>query len=511
MLVAVSALLTGCVPLFGADPHFVTDSAARPHGEGSPAPAPAETPRIAAPKHDLSWSDCTAKGFTDAGVPGIPGVKLECATYDNDLDPIAGGSSGTITIGVMRARSGQTPSTAGPLVFTTGSDIPSSIQLPVWLSRAGTDVLASHPIVAVDRRGIGQSSPIECRESGDRLEMREQAQFEFGDDPVAILSDVANTVTTSCTDAIGSANTAYDNTHASLDLERLRTLWDVPTLAIAGVGNGAQIALTYAASRPDKVARLALDSPIAFGVAAEAAAEQQVRGQQAALNAFAAQCLAVRCSLGADPKAAVAAIIDDARAGRGVSGLALSAVVDALTVALGFPTGDRVAATTTLSDTLAAARAGNTAGLIDLVNRANALLGTDGQFVNACSDALIRPTPDRIRELVVSWGKLYPQFGTVAALQLTRCVHWPTGTPVPPPKKLDLEVLLLGVQNDAITGSEGVAATAATIINAGSASKRVMWQGIGHGASVYSPCTTAPLTAYLDTGKLPDTDVFCPA
>lgn len=49
-------------------------------------------------------------------------------------------------------------------------------------------------------------------------------------------------------------------------------------------------------------------------------------------------------------------------------------------------------------------------------------------------------------------------------------------------------MLLMGVQNDPIAGGQGVPASAATIINAGAASKRVMWQGIGHGASIYSAC-----------------------
>ena len=70
-----------------------------------------------------------------------------------------------------------------------------------------------------------------------------------------------------------------------------RSLWDVPAVALVGIGNGAQVALAYAASRPDRVARLILDSPVALGVDAEAAAEQQVKGQQAALDAFAAQCV----------------------------------------------------------------------------------------------------------------------------------------------------------------------------------------------------------------------------
>ena len=80
-----------------------------------------------------------------------------------------------------------------------------------------------------------------------------------------------------------------------------------------------------------------------------------------------------------------------------------------------------------------------------------------------------------------------------------------------PPKDLKIDVLLLGVQNDPIVGSEAVAATAATVINAGAASKRVMWQGIGHGASIYSPCAVPPLVGYLDSGKLPGTDTYCPA
>ena len=67
------------------------------------------------------------------------------------------------------------------------------LQLPVWLARAGADVLQTHPIVAVDRRGMGMSSPIDCLDQFDRQEMRDQAQFQSGDDPVANLSDVVAT------------------------------------------------------------------------------------------------------------------------------------------------------------------------------------------------------------------------------------------------------------------------------------------------------------------------------
>ncbi len=506
----VSAVLAGCAPILAANPRFATDSGAKPQGAPQTTTEPAGPPPIEAPKNELSWRDCTSQLFGDAGVSPPSGVSLDCADYDSDLDSISG-ASGSISIGVVRATSADTPSDAGPIVMTTGSDLPTSAQLPVWLALNGTDVLKTNPIVAVDRRGLGMSGAIDCRDLFDRQEMLDQAQFESGDDPVANLGAIVQTATTNCTDTIAPGDSAYDNAHAAEDLERLRSTWDVPTLAILGIGNGAQVALAYVGSHPDKVSRLVLDSPLPLGIAAEAAAEQKVKGQQAALNAFAAQCLAANCPLGPDPKGAIDAMVADARDGNGPGGMSVAALTDAISTALGFPDGDRTASANALAGTLAAARNGDAAGLNALVARAEALRQTDGQFVNSCSDALNRPTPDRVRELVVEWGKLYPQFGTVGALNLVDCLNWPSSAPPKEPKGLQIPVLLLGVQNDPIVGNEGVAATAATVINAGSANRRVIWQGIGHGASVYSACALPPVLSYLASGEVPSTDTYCPA
>ena len=509
-VIAVTALLAGCAPGLAANPRYATDAGRDGDGQTTTAAPPEGPPPIALPKNDLAWQECTSDVFGDAALPTPPSIRLDCASYDADLDPIDG-ATGTLTIGVVRARSVETPEDAGPVVFTTGSDMPTSQQLPVWLSRAGADVLKHHPIVAVDRRGMGMSSAVDCRDLFDRQEMRDQAQFESGDDPVANLSAITMTATTSCTDTIAPGDSAYDNLHAAEDLERLRSMWDVPTLAIMGIGNGSQVALAYAGSHPDKVSRLVLDSPLPLAVSAEAAAEQQVQGQQAALDAFAAQCTAVGCALAPDPKAAIDAMLNDAKEGRGPGGAAVSQLVTAITTALAFPDGDRVTSTNKLADALDAARNGDDNQLTSLMNQAEALRESDGQFINRCSDALNRPTPDRVRELVVAWDRTYPQFGSVAALNLVKCLNWPSGKAPEDPKDLKTEVLLLGVQNDPIVGSDGVAATAATIINAGAASRRVMWQGIGHGASVYSACALPPLIDFLDSGKTPPTDTYCPA
>lgn len=508
--VVLSALLAGCAPLLAADPRYATDSGARPQGQPPSEKKADGPPPIEAPKNDLSWRNCTSSVFSDSAVQPLPGVTLDCASYDADLDPI-NGATGSISIGVVRARSTDTPEDAGPLVMTTGSDLPSSVQLPVWLSRAGADVLKSHPIVAVDRRGMGTSSPIDCRDLFDRQEMLDQAQFQSGDDPVANLGAITMTATTSCTDTIAPGDSAYDNAHAAEDIERLRSTWDVPSVALLGIGNGAQVALAYAGSHPGKVARLVLDSPLPLGIGAEAATEQRVKGEQTALDAFASQCAALNCPLGPDPKSEVAALLDDARAGNGPGGAAVSTVADAIATALAYPRGDRTSATNSLASAVATARSGDVNQMNNLINQADNLRQTDGQFVNSCSDALDRPTPNRVRELVVAWPKIYPEFGAVGALSMVRCLNWPSGSAPQDPKNLKIPVLLLGVQNDPIVGNEGVAQVAATVINAGTSSKRVIWQGIGHGASIYSECALAPVTKYLDDGNLPPTDTYCPA
>lgn len=508
--VVASAVLAGCAPLLAANPRYATDSGAGPQGALETTPVASGPPAIEAPKNDLSWRDCTSRVFSDASVPATPGVTLECASYDADLDSI-NGAAGTTSIGVVRARSAATPPEAGPLVMTTGTDLPSSVQLPVWLSRSGADILKTNPIVAVDRRGIGMSDNLDCRDLFDRQEMLDQAQFEAGNDPVADLSAIVQTATTACTDSIAPGDSAYDNAHAAEDIERLRSTWDAPALAILGVGNGAQVALAYAGSHPNKVARLVLDSPLPLAIAAEARAEQKVKGQQAALDAFAAQCVAAACALAPDPKGAVDALLTSARAGNGPGGMSVARIADAIATALAFPRGDRLAAINGLAGALAAARTGDATQLNGLVSDAEALRKTDGQFVNSCSDALNRPTPDRVRQLVVEWAKLYPQFGTVGALDLVNCLAWPSGSPPKDPQNLKVPVLLLGVQNDPIVGNEGVAAVAATIVNSGAEHRRVIWQGIGHGASIYSSCAIPPVLSYLATGKVPATDTFCPA
>src|SRR5258708_36641909 len=128
-LATVLAFVAACSPGPAANPGYATDSGPGPQGAPQTTKPPPGPPPIEAPKNDLSWRDCTSRVFSDAAVQPLPGVTLDCASYDADLDPI-NGATGTVSIGVVRARAVQTPQDAGPLVMTTGSDLPSSAQRP---------------------------------------------------------------------------------------------------------------------------------------------------------------------------------------------------------------------------------------------------------------------------------------------------------------------------------------------------------------------------------------------
>ena len=152
-----------------------------------------------------------------------------------------------------------------------------------------------------------------------------------GDHPVANLGAITQTATTSCTYSIAPGDSAYDNGHAAEDIERYRAAPGTrrPSRCWASATARRWRWRTPARTRT-RWPGWALDSPLPLGIAAEAAIEQRVKGQQAALDAWAAQCAATNCPLAPDPKGAVDSMLAAAREGNGPGGASLaSSVADA--------------------------------------------------------------------------------------------------------------------------------------------------------------------------------------
>ncbi|QCQ90865.1 alpha/beta fold hydrolase [Rhodococcus sp. SGAir0479] len=506
------AVLAACAAC-GAGPSDRPEIAVVEHRDGSSRaadPTPSAL-QLQQPVRDLDWVDCTDATLSPLGLGAAPaGVSLECASFTAPLDP-TGGAVGPIQVGAVRARTDRTPHDAAPVVLTSGSDVASSTTLAALATGPSADLLARQPIVAVDRRGIGASTPLDCGKSLDRQELADLGQFTPGDAaPADKVAALGRDAAVACTDALQPHALAFDTAHAADDLEQLRELWQVETLGVLATGNGSAVALAYAAKYPSRLGRLVLDAPTPTTVDAPTAAEQRVQGRQAALADFSRRCAALNCALGPDPTAALTGLRDRAAAGD-LGTVSSSALLAAVSGFLGSPRGDQTSRVRELADILSAADRGDLGPLQGLIRATTATGGTDGQFVARCSDGQQWPGPGRAAQLAQEWSAEYPVFGSDAALGLMRCAAWPTMAPPPLPSAVPIPVLVFSGAADPVVGNTGLATVTGTLTGAGATSATLTWEGYGHPVTTHSSCARLALGRYLDSALLPTNGSACPA
>lgn len=468
-------------------------------------PAKAEKPTT-----DLSWKDCTASTLAslDFG-PAPAGLVLECADFATPIDT-AGTVLGTFRAAALRARLPQTPADAAPLVLTSGADRSSASTLAGLAVGPNSALLAAQPIVAVDRRGIGGSQPIDCIPAQLRAVMTDLGQFGVGsDDQVGAVAGYSQDATIACRDFLQPYEGTFDAPHAADDIEQLRKQWQVEKINLLGTGNGGKVALSYARRYGDHLARLVLDSPEPVGADITTMTEAAVTGAEAALTAFAQRCKAINCALGPDPRATITGLMAKASTGAlgDVSAADLSTV---LTGFLSSPHGDQASRVAGFADVLAAADRGDRAPLVTLATQQNAAINSDGEFVNRCTDSQQPPTPDKARELTGTWAGKYPVFGRNAAIGLMVCSAWPVSTAPPLPSKLELPVLVFAGAADPVVGGAAGSVTGA-LGAAGARHATMTWQGWGHPVVAHSGCAQKAVADYLAEAKLPADGGACPA
>ncbi|WP_460863289.1 alpha/beta fold hydrolase, partial [Rhodococcus aerolatus] len=224
-------------------------------GSSTPAPPPAAE----VPDTDLAWTDCAARTRATLGLgPGPAGLALECATLRVPLDPA---TTGQLELGLLRARLATTPADAAPVVLTTGSDAPSTTTLARLATDGGADLLAAHPVVALDRRGTGTSTPLDCLTARQRADLLDVDPDRPGTSVDTVLG-AGRDATQACTDVLTPAELSLSTDRAADDLEALRERWGVTRLSLLGAGDGARTAVRYAVTHPGSVSRLVLDTPV---------------------------------------------------------------------------------------------------------------------------------------------------------------------------------------------------------------------------------------------------------
>jgi len=484
----------------------------RPHeGNAAPHAAAANAAPHAAevPKTDLKWHDCGVATFNllSMGAPP-PGVIFECADYSTPIDT-GGAVLGSFRNAVVRARLPQTPADAAPVVLTSGADRSSTATLAGLVAGPAAAILAAHPIVAVDRRGLGSSQPINCMPDDTRQNLADNGQSNPVD-PVDTVAKLSQDATIACQDFLQPYQGTFDAAHTADDIDQLRQQWQVDHIDLIGTGDGTRVALSYAARYSEHLARLVLDSPIAANADSVTRTEQRVKGSEAALSAFAQRCAGMGCSLGADPHAAVVALVNRAAAGQ-LGDVSANVLLTTIAGFLGDPRADQANHIAELADALSAAGRGDNSALSQLVLRESAAVASDGQFVSTCSDNQQPATPDRAKQLVTTWGTQYPAFGKAAAVALMACTAWPTPNPAQLPTTFALPVLVLGNNANPIVSADARPAVTGALDAAGARTSTVTWQGWGYPVFTHSDCAQQSTIAYLKDATLPSDGTTCPA
>lgn len=512
----MAAVLATCCAC-GAGPSLRPAVAVEGHSEGSQSEtdnsAAAQPPVLVppTPTDDLPWRDCSGTTLADQALAAATnGVILECAEFNAPID-VTGRIDGTFVAGVTRARTATTPAGAYPVVFTSGTDRSSGNSLAMLASAGLSNILADHPVVALDRRGIDRSTAIECMDADTRRGLHDLGQFATGSsgDAADVVAGLGNDATIACTDYLDPQELKFGADSAAEDIDALRTRWNVDSIALWSAGSGSDIALSYAAAHPANLARLVLDSPAPVATDAATETENRVRGEEAAVAAFAKRCAALSCSLGTDPLASITALMERARAGE-FRPLSAAAVSNAVSAGLWEGSGDRAAETRSLADALSALASGNPGPIRERAARAETDVDGDGQFIGRCTDGMQWPGIGRVRELAQTWGENYPVFGKEAAIGLLGCASWPSTASAPLPTELRTAVLVLSGQGDPAVGNAGLSTVTGVAATAGARFATVDWQGAGHPAA-QSPCVQQAMRAYLADGTLPINASVCPA
>ncbi|MET9203327.1 alpha/beta hydrolase [Gordonia sp. NPDC003585] len=484
------------------------------HGDepASTSSAPPPPPTLTAPRQDLSWRECaqTTANRLEVAVPA--GVVIECATFSSPVDP-AKPDDETITIAATRLRTAQTPANAAPLVLTAGSDMPSTRALLLTARGQGRELLRTHPIVAIDRRGLPQSNPLDCMTRAERAAITDNG-LSGGTSQANRITELATSASSAsdgCTETLTPYQLDFSIGFAASDLETLRTRWGVEHLGLIGVGEGSDVTLAYASIHGKRVGRLILDTPTPFGATARDRAQSRSTGVQAGLQAFAQRCANLpNCAFGADGVATMKRVIDKGAQGR-LRGLSDTQVLSAITTAVALAP-DEPGALPAIASAITAADRGDVTALTALADQAADLRLNDGALVSRCNDVIGPVGQNEIPGLIDTWSRQSPLTGSDSALSLMRCNGWAAGEPTAAPQSFVTPPLVLNGSNDTINGGNGASALRATFLNAGVDPVTVTWPGIGYSVLAHSACAAQTVAEYVDRAPLPaPIERGCPA
>ena len=455
-------------------------------------------------RNSLPWRDCTDAISTALGMASQR--RVECSEFRVDAAadrPVFGNS---LHLDLTRVGDGPAPL----VVISEAAGEPGTVRAARLAQQLPPALLDRYTLIGMARRGTGPSEPLDCIPKTTRNQI-----VGIDADPgqagqLDSLLDITRIAIETCVQDLGEVLTTIDSTGTADDLEQLRVTLNAPVLNVISQGEASRAVTEFVRRYPTSVGRVVLDGAVDPTLDDVAAAEARVVAADAGYTAFAADCVARGCPLGADPRGALLSIAETLRrtplpVGQQLitDGIAYQAVLDTVGEPQRWPQ---------LSRALAAARDGNGAALAALVTP---ILTTDqglpARFDPAlathCNDTPTRVPPERAQQLASQWQQRSTLFGPLFAGRLLLCSAWPV--PSPPPVSEDRALpplLVLSTSGDPVTPAEGARRTAQSIPSA----TLVTWQGQAHGALPGSPCVVDLVTRFLMDASVPRQGTLCP-
>ncbi|WP_431967679.1 alpha/beta hydrolase [Actinacidiphila sp. bgisy160] len=504
VLCACALLLSGCT----AGPPGQSAG----HGPAGPARLAAATavpPALAGYyRQKLDWKPCAEQ------------PAFQCTTLRAPLD-YARPEAGDVRLAATRKKAtGTGAQRIGSLLFNPGGPgQPAITSLWPFAGAFSPAVRAAYDLVAVDPRGVGSSTPVDCGTdtAGTLLGVRwlPGADEPDADQPdLAGADEAARDTAAACERGAGRLLPHVGTLDSARDMELMRVLLDDERLHYLGFSYGSYLGASYAGLFPSHVGRMVLDGgvdPTLDGVRSVLA---QARGYQIAWDSFAADCAArPACSVGhsvAEAGRALDALVEaldraPLRQGKDVV-LDGDGLISAVTTGLMAPAWEKLRAA------LAEVRSGGTTAVQELSGAFDhsGFSGAAYLAISCLSGTLgARATPAQAREALPAFVSASPRFGRYFAEQLSACAHWPV--PADQPARAitargAAPILVVGTTRDPAT-PYSEARTLSRLLSSG---RLLTYDGDGHTAYLRSVgCVDDAVDRYLTGGQLPPAGTVC--
>ncbi|MFI8184819.1 alpha/beta hydrolase [Actinacidiphila glaucinigra] len=509
---ACALLLTGCAA--GPPGQHAGHGPAGPPGTTATAVPPGLADHY---RQKLRWTPCEEQ------------PSFQCTTLRAPLD-YARPESGDIRLAATRKKATGTGARhIGSLLFNPGGPgEPAITSLWSFAGAFSPAVRASYDLVAVDPRGVGSSTPVNCGgdAAGTPAAVRGlpgsggpdedgPATEPHADGPdFAAADEAARETATACERGAGRLLPHVGTLDSARDLELVRALLGDERLHYLGFSYGSYLGASYAGLFPSRVGRMVLDGAVDPTLDGVHSLLGQARGYQIAWDSFAADCAArPACPVGhsaAEAGPALDALVDaldraPLRQGKDVV-VDGDSLISAVTTALMAPAWEKLRAA------LREVRTGDTTTVQELGGAfEDSGFSGDAYVAITCLSGSLgaRATPAQARAALPGFLRASPRFGRYFADQLSTCAHWPVPADQPagpitapgaPP------ILVVGTTRDPATPYTEARALARLL----SSGRLLTYDGDGHTAYLRSVgCVDDAVDRYLIRGQLPPTGTVC--